>query len=175
MRKIIDLVMDYDAFVMHAAVIDIDGQGIAFTADSGTGKTTRVLMWKNTFGKRVKVVNGDKPVLRMTDNGLYAFGSPWMGKEKMGENTCVPMKAVCFLQRGENVSLERMNPDEVIPRLFRQVVMPNNAERISVFMGLMERFVHTIPFYLLTCNMEKEKPEDIWAQISDDKPQRFAG
>ena len=63
---------DYGAFLMHAAIIDVDGQGVGFTARSGTGKTTRVLLWKKAFGDRVKVVNGDKPILRFQKDGLYA-------------------------------------------------------------------------------------------------------
>ena len=45
---------DYDAILMHAAVIDNDGQGAAFAAKSGTGKTTRVNLWKTVFGGPVK-------------------------------------------------------------------------------------------------------------------------
>lgn len=99
-RKIALLMMNYNAFLMHAAVINIDGQGVMFTAESGTGKTTRVLLWKKAFGKRMRIVNGDKPILRFIHDGLFACGTPWRGKEHMGENNSVPMKAVCFLERG---------------------------------------------------------------------------
>ena len=64
LRKIALLCVNYSAFLFHAAVIDVDGQGIAFAAQSGTGKTTRVLLWKKAMSDRVKVVNGDKPILR---------------------------------------------------------------------------------------------------------------
>ena len=164
-RKMGLLLTDYSAFLMHAAVIDVDGQGVGFAARSGTGKTTRVLLWKRAMGERVKVVNGDKPILRFRNDGLYAYGTPWMGKEGMGANTSVRMKAMCFIERGEEVSARRMHPSEIVPMLLGQVMMPRKAEKIRSFMNLMERFAVTVPCYLFTCNMDKEKPEELWELI----------
>ena len=173
-RKIALLMMDYNAFLMHAAVINIDGQGVVFTAESGTGKTTRVMLWKKAFGKRMKVVNGDKPILRFVNDGLFACGTPWRGKEHLGENTRVPMKAVCFLQRGEEVSLRRMDAREIMLRLFKQVLVPSNPKLMGVFMNLMERFVKEVPFYLYTCNMYKEEPAKLWEQMKDELKTQYA-
>ena len=173
-RKIALKLMEYEGFLMHAAIINIDGQGIGFAAESGTGKTTRVLLWKKTFGNRMKVVNGDKPVMRFVNNRLYAFGTPWMGKEHMGENSSVPMKAMCFIQRGETVSLQRLSEKEITSRLFKQVLVPNDPKLMGVFMNLMERFVQEIPFYLYTCNMYIEEPAKIWEQIQSEQPTQCA-
>ena len=164
-RHIALRMMEYDAFLMHAAVIAVDGDGVAFAARSGTGKTTRVRLWTEALGDRVKVVNGDKPILRFTENGLYAFGTPWMGKENMGENTSAPLRALCFIKRGEDVSLRRITADEVLPKLFQQVLIPKEEEMLDRFLTLMNRLMLTTPCFLLTCNREKEKPADIWEQI----------
>ena len=34
-------------FLMHAAVLEYDGRAYAFTASSGTGKSTHLLLWPN--------------------------------------------------------------------------------------------------------------------------------
>lgn len=166
-RQIALGLIDYDAFLMHAAIIDIDGEGVAFTAESGTGKSTRVRLWRKVFGSRVTVVNGDKPILRFIDGTLYAFGTPWMGKENWGSNTKVPLKHVCFLERAEDVSLIRLEADQIIPRLFKQVLIPKNEKSIGRFFNLLDRFVRTNRFYLLKCNQEKEKPEEIWEEMQN--------
>lgn len=168
-RKISHFLTDYNAFLMHAAIIRVDGQGVGFAAQSGTGKSTRVMLWKKAMGKRVEVVNGDKPILRFKEEGLYAYGTPWTGKEGWGKNTSVPMTAMCFLERGEEVSLRRMEPAEVLPRLLRQILIPNDARIMNAYMALIERFARTVPCYLYTCNMDKEKPEEIWEQIKWDQ------
>lgn len=167
-RKIASSLIDYDAFLMHAAVISVDSQGIGFAAASGVGKTTRALLWKKTLRNRVKVVNGDKPILRFMDDGIHAFGTPWRGKEKLGDNSNVPMKAMCFIERGDDVSLRRMTPDEAAIRLMRQVLIPKEPWQVQPFISLLERFVQTVPFYLYTCNQDKEKPEELWKQICRD-------
>ena len=76
----------------------------------------------------------------------------------MGENTKVPLKAVCFIQRGETVSLQRMDVKDITKRLFKQVLVPNDPKLMGMFMALMERFIQEVPFYLYTCNMYKEEP-----------------
>ena len=164
-REIALIVPAHNAFLMHAAVVDIDGQGVAFAAKSGTGKTTRVLMWKKAMGSRVKVVNGDKPILRFLRTSWYAFGTPWMGKENLGENTSVGLKYICFLKRGEEVALLRLQPREAVPLIFRQVLMPKERRQIVVFMELLERFAKDVNFFLLTCNMDDEDPAQIWEQM----------
>ena len=68
LRKISLLMIQYDAFLMHAAVVSVEGRGIAFLARSGGGKSTRVCLWKRAFGDRLTIINGDKPMLRFVDN-----------------------------------------------------------------------------------------------------------
>lgn len=45
-RKLALEVLKQDVFLLHAAVIEVDGEGYAFLAPSGTGKTTQTrLCW----------------------------------------------------------------------------------------------------------------------------------
>ena len=66
----------YGAFLMHAAVVEVDGIAYVFTAPSGTGKSTHVQLWLDHFGPRARVLNGDKPLFRFEGNTLYACGTP---------------------------------------------------------------------------------------------------
>ncbi len=165
-RQIAYAMNEYDGFLLHAAVISVDGRGVAFTSRSGTGKTTRVRMWKKAMGSRIRIVNGDKPILRFVDGTLFAFGTPWMGKENMGENTCVPLEYVCFLERGEEAALYKLQTKEVLRRLSGQILFPEVEENMSHFMDLLEKFVDQTKFFLLICNMDKEDPEQIWEALN---------
>ncbi len=164
-RHIALALMEYDAFLMHAAVIDVDGYGIAFAAKSGVGKTTRVLMWKKAMGERVKVVNGDKPILRFIDGEVFAFGTPWMGKEGLGANISVQLNCVCFVERSEKVSLHRLEREQIMSKLYRQVLIPRTEQQLIVFTKLMEKFVQSVSFVLLKGNKEKENPEAIMKKM----------
>lgn len=157
--------MEYGAFVMHAAVADVDGQGVAFAAQSGTGKTTRLLLWRQAMGGRVRPVNGDKPILRFLEDGLYAFDTPWRGKEGLGGCPRTPLKHVIFIERAGEVSVRALGTEEIVPRLFRQLLVPREPERLERFMDLAERFVGAARFYLMKCDREREDPERIWERL----------
>ena len=68
-RKICTRMLDFNAFLFHAAIISYAEQGFAFTAKSGTGKSTHIAQWMRALGERVTVVNGDKPILRRQSGG----------------------------------------------------------------------------------------------------------
>ena len=55
-RAIAARVPDYDALVVHAAVIEHDGRAYAFAAPSGTGKTTHVQQYLARFGDKIRVI-----------------------------------------------------------------------------------------------------------------------
>ena len=77
------------------------------------------------------------------------------------------MKAMCFIERGEEVSLERMTQDEAALRLMQQVIIPRGNREMSMLISLLEKFVQTVPFYVYIGNLEKEKPEMLWEQIKN--------
>ena len=63
-EKISNALPAFDAFVMHSSVVEVNGESYAFAAESGTGKSTHTRYWKEVLGDRIKVINGDKPILR---------------------------------------------------------------------------------------------------------------
>ncbi|MCQ2419397.1 MAG: hypothetical protein MJ085_06385, partial [Clostridia bacterium] len=110
-REIAKRLPDYHAFLLHAAVIQVDDVCYAFAARSGTGKSTHTGLWLQHFGERARFVNGDKPILRWIDGKLYACGTPWNGKENYGNNVMCPLQALCFLDRGETNSIAPIDSD----------------------------------------------------------------
>lgn len=152
-RKLCLGLLDYDAFLMHAAVIEVEGHALAFAAKSGTGKSTHIRLWRERFGREVHIINGDKPVFRFIGGRLYACGTPWRGKEAWGRNAMAPLKALCFLERGAENQLERLAPAEIMPRLFHQLLLPKDPARMDRFLALVERMLAATPCYLLRCDM----------------------
>ena len=155
-RKICQGLLPYDDFLMHAAVIAIDGKAYAFAARSGTGKTTHIRQWQAVFGERVTVVNGDKPILRRMDGRFYACGTPWRGKEGMGGSGVCPLQGICFIERGEENRIRRLAKGEVIPRLFPQLLLPEEAEKVTHYMALIDQLLMTVDYYLLTCRPDPD-------------------
>ena len=155
-RKICAYALEHDAFLMHCAVIEYEGRGYAFSAPSGTGKTTHIRLWKKVFGAdKVTIVNGDKPILRLIDGVFYAYGTPWCGKEGYNTNTRVPLCGLCFVTRGTENHIRRISADEAIPHLFAQI-MVTDSTNLARQMELAGALLDKVPAYVLTCNMDPE-------------------
>ena len=155
-RRICAYALAHDAFLMHCAVIEYEGRGYAFSAPSGTGKTTHIRLWRKVFGAdRVTIVNGDKPILRLIDGIVYAYGTPWCGKEGYNTNTRVLLCGLCFVTRGTENRIRPIAAEEAIPHLFSQIMVVDSSD-LARQMELADALLCSVPCYLLACNMEPE-------------------
>ena len=155
-RKICSRALEYDAFLMHGALIEYEGRGYLFTAQSGTGKTTHINLWKKAFGEdKVTVINGDKPILRFIDGKLYAYGTPWSGKEGYYTTDRVELNALCFVKRNKDNCIQRVNDTEVLPLIFSQIMLTDSAN-LEKQLELVDRMLQKVSLHVLRCNMDVE-------------------
>ena len=140
-RRLAERLLPHGGYLFHAAVIELDGVGYAFTAKSGVGKTTHIAMWMKKYG--ATAINGDKPFLRVRDGRIYAYGTPWCGKENWHKNTAVPLGGLCFLARGEENAITRLTPADALSLLLPQLYLAPQA------LDFAERFVTEVPAYRL--------------------------
>lgn len=155
-RKLAQLLVQDDILLMHGAVVAVDGQAYLFTAKSGTGKTTHTRLWMRQFGDRAVMVNGDKPLLHITSEGVTVYGTPWDGKEHLSTNTSCPLKALCILTRSETNHIERISKKEALPMLCQQSYRPCSPIGTQKMLALVNRLGSSVPLYRLGCNMEPE-------------------
>lgn len=155
-RKLAQLLVQDDILLMHGAVVAVDGQAYLFTAKSGTGKTTHTRLWMRQFGDRAVMVNGDKPLLHITSEGVTVYGTPWDGKEHLSTNTSCPLKALCILTRSETNHIERISKKEALPMLCQQSYRPCSPIGTQKMLALVDRLGSSVPLYRLGCNMEPE-------------------
>lgn len=152
----------------HGVAIECDGKSFVFTAESGVGKSTHAFLWQKYLGKdRVRVINGDKPVLWFRQSGeILACGSPWSGKEHLDENVQVPLGGICLLTRLENAPgfgttvnapyITRATREEAFDFLMHQVFMPQNFQGRIATLRLIERLYEQVPVYNLFISMSRE-------------------
>lgn len=156
-RKLSLELLRFDVFLLHASVVEVDGRGYAFLATSGTGKSTQTRLWLEHFGTRARVINGDKPLVRMMEDGTFrAYGTPWCGKEGMGCNDSVPLKALLFLERSSVPACFPAQEEYCVDRLFHQMLMPESPVGMEQLLAMADRLVGAVPGYVLQCNMELE-------------------
>ena len=142
--------------VFHAAVIEVDGKAYAFTAPSGTGKSTHVSLWRRAFGERVHMINGDKPILRERDGVFMAYGTPWCGKEGWQRNASAPLAGICFLYRAEENTISPMPKDKAVEKIFSQLLKPNTPLGLAETLRITDLLIRTVPVYEMGCNISEE-------------------
>lgn len=153
-RKIADKMLESDTILFHGSVIAIDGIGYLFTAKSGTGKSTHTRLWRELFGERAVMVNDDKPLIKVSENGIMVYGTPWNGKHRLSTNISVPLKAVCVLERSEENHIEKVTADSVYHMLVQQVYRPQNPQKLLKTLQLIDILSENAGLYRLGCNMD---------------------
>ena len=155
-RKICDLLAPRETILLHGATLRVKNKAFAFCAPSGTGKTTHIKLWLSLFKDEVTVLNGDKPLLRKTEEGFTVYGTPWCGKEGWNENAKATLSAICFLERGETNAIRRLTAEEALSRIFEQLVKPQGALGIDTLLAVVDGLLSTVPMFLLSCNISEE-------------------
>lgn len=155
-RKIAARLYEYDAFVLHGVALDVGGDGVVFTAKSGTGKSTHAMLWKKLFGDECVFVNGDKPIIRFIDGVPYAFGTPYAGKEGYHVNMKTPVRNLAFINRSEENCVKKADKSNLLARLIPSSHIPSEPlARLKTF-ELLGNFIDSVNFWDIFCNMEPE-------------------
>ena len=167
LRKMAEILPLNNGFVLHSACIDVKGEGVAFLAPSGTGKTTHLMSWIKYLKDKATIVNGDKPIVRFMGNTPIAYGTPWMGKEKLGENTKTELKHLCFIERGlENKALE-ISKEEAVEKILNQIYMPkNNPEATFKTIELADKLLSSCKLWTIYCNLDENAGEIVYKTIT---------
>lgn len=106
--------------ILHAACVRIHGQAIAFTGNSGIGKSTRALAWVKSVG--AEWISGDRPAIGPIEQ--KAYGLPWDGKEKIYLSTECPVKAILQVKRSNRTYMRQLSYIQRKQFLLTQIFIP---------------------------------------------------
>ncbi len=158
-RKFADVLPDYDAVVFHSVFVSVEDRGIAFTARSGTGKSTHMLLWKELLGEKMTVINGDKPIIRFIDGDMFGYGTPWNGKEHLFTTGRAPLTDICIIERSDVNETLPMSVEEGAIELMQQIHTPEDPTQLMKTMQLADKIAKRCRFWKIRCNMDIEAAE----------------
>ena len=150
-EKIAQKLLEKDTLLLHGSTVAVDGQAYLFTAPCGTGKSTHTRLWREWFGDRAVMVNDDKVFLQLRPDGVWAYGSPWMGKHGIGNNVSMPLMGICFLQRGTENQIQKALPEVWLPELIRQCFLPEEG-----YSSLVLQLAQGIALWEMTCTKDPQ-------------------
>lgn len=147
-------IIKYNAMLIHSSAIEYNGKAYLFSADSGVGKSTHTSLWRKAFGNDVKMINDDKPVVRIFDGKAVAYGTPFDGGSGIANNISAPLGAVVFIERGESNSIRKAETPEIIKRLYFSTAHFVSRDTADKMLTNFENLLSCTDFYIMTCNMD---------------------
>jgi hypothetical protein len=108
------------------------------------------------------IVNGDKPFISLESVDGSAlitakvYGTPWAGKEGWEKNRSAELNGICFLQRGKENKIRKLEPSECLNYLFNQVYLPKDPVALDMTLELADLLTKNVPLYLLECYISEE-------------------
>ena len=160
------LFVSHDIISLHAACVELSGEAVCFTGDSGMGKSTRAKAWVDGLG--AEFISGDRPAIRLENGGNVACGVPWDGKEQIFRNVERPLKAILEVRRAPFPRLRRLNPDQAYGIAIRQVFIPMwDPDTAALAMVNVRRLCRTTPVYRLFCGPDVDSAKAVHRILFD--------
>ena len=149
------IIIFFNGFEVHSSSIVYNNTGIAFSAESGTGKSTHTALWLKNF-PGTKILNDDSPIFRFVDGEWRIYGTPWAGTTGINKNIAVPLKALVFLERSEINTVRDCVGPEVIKRFFEAIIHPISDETTDIALDSLSLLIKHARICVLGCNMDDD-------------------
>lgn len=145
------------AVAVHTSVIVADGQGALFLGESGTGKSTHTRLWREHI-TGATLLNDDSPILRIDNDGVRIYGSPWSGKTPCYRNESYPVRGVVRLSQAPENRMRRLSPLEAIGALLPSCPpqFARDSQLQDAVCGVVSSLLKQVPAYHLACRPDAE-------------------
>ena len=150
------IAVEKNAFLIHSSAVAYEGHAVLFSAPPGTGKSTHTAYWKKAFGDRVVMINDDKPLVSVRDDGIFVSGTPFSGKNDISENITVPLKAVVFLHRSKENVIERINASDGFRFIWLQTIRNMDKYKSEKMLTNIKKCAESADLFVLGCTNTPE-------------------
>lgn len=164
-RKIANFFIEHNIVVMHGSSFKVNNCAFIVTARSGVGKSTHVNLLRQLLGNEFSYINDDKPLLEVNDDNCMLYSSPWNGKERRGNNTSAPLKAIIFLNRGDNTYRKIDNKQEIYFKLLTQIYLPTDKSKREKALKIIDVLLKRLNFYEINVNKELDSASMTYERI----------
>ena len=148
------LVARAGGFIFHSSYIERNGQGILFTAPSGTGKSTQADLWARLRGARI--LNGDRSATRVSESCVQVCGVPFAGSSQFCENVTLPLSAIVYLKQAPQTTIRRLRGAEAFRRVWEGCSV-NTWDRtdMELVSETVRKVLMTVPVFELACTPDE--------------------
>ncbi len=153
-------ILDFDGIMLHSSGVCVDGYVYLFSADPGTGKSTHTGLWQKYLGSdKAFIINDDKPAIRLIDDKIYVYGTPWSGKTDQNLNMREELGAIVFIEQSKKNFITPISVAEAIPLIMKQTLRPRELDKANKMLDVLDKILTETPVYRLGCDMSREAVE----------------
>lgn len=148
------LIVRNQGVILHCSYIDWRGNGILFTAPSGTGKSTQADLWHQH--RNADIINGDRAVMRIQDGHILAGGIPFSGSSPYCKNRTLPLAAVVYLGQAPVTTIRQLQGFAAFRKIWEGCSV-NTWDRtdMELAMDTVQRVIRQVPVYQLDCTPDE--------------------
>lgn len=147
--KVSNVLLEHNRVFFHGTAFVWKEKAWILTAPAGTGKTTQYCRWAMLYPDEVRLLNGDKPILECTDEGITVHHSPWRGKENMGQMLSAPLGGIILLEQAKENTIDRLSKEAIIP-VFRQFLYNVNRDTVRKVFEIEDKMLRSVPVFKLS-------------------------
>ena len=140
----------HSKLLIHASYILTDRGAVAFTAPSGTGKSTQAELWRQH--RDALIVNGDRCVVGLRENAAFAYGYPASGSSTDCRNITAPLRAIVALKQAKSNAVRSFSGAQAVRVLVNGCYLPKEyrADLPAVMQTAIE-LAGSVPILELSC------------------------
>lgn len=149
--------INFNGCFLHSSAIVVDGEAYLFSAPCETGKSTHASLWlKYLADKKPFIINDDKPALRIINDEIYVYGTPFSGKHNISENTKAKLKGICFIEQSPNNFIRRIDSKESFILFLKQTTYMLDNKDMEKLLGILDTIITKTPIYQFGCNISED-------------------
>lgn len=154
-----------DTLLVHASLVRNNGWGYPFIAKSGTGKSTHVSMWLR-YIPGSDLMNDDNPIIRIIEDKVYIYGSPWSGKTPCYRKVKAKLGAITRIDRAKVNSIEKLSPVDTFASFLPSCSsMKWDSDIFDHICNTIGKIIEHVPVYTLHCLPNQEAAEICYQEI----------
>jgi hypothetical protein len=134
--------------LLHACGVKNGERGLVFAGAGGAGKSTIARLWEGRDG--VRVLSGDRVILRQKEGHYWVYGTPWPGQEGISSPDAVPFEQVFLIQHASENRVIPLSPADAASRLLVHSYPTFwDAEGMAFTLEFLGQLSQTVPCYEL--------------------------
>jgi hypothetical protein len=144
-------------YILHCSYIQYNNQAILFSGPSGIGKSTHSTLWKKVFTDKVQLINGDRSLINIDKNIIYANGWPVCGSSNICLNKRNNVAGIVFLLQGKDNNIIQESYITYLKRFIQQTTINTwNKQYTNAAITFIEKIISLNRCCTYSCNITEE-------------------